>query len=171
MATASFFLHSKGLYTARARAHPPPPPRSGRAPGSNAPGGPRRRKQGRGPHRSRRQPTPLPRLRCGTRLARRASPPRLFFVVEGVYTQEERAHLDATTEKPVRPRTYGMPHWELGVALTGSCTGSCTGERELPEASFFLGKRQGDSEAQGNYRRAQGRANAPLFQSTEQLAN
>jgi hypothetical protein len=30
----------------------------------------------RGPHRSRRQPTPLPGLRCGTRLARRASPPR-----------------------------------------------------------------------------------------------
>jgi hypothetical protein len=52
-------------------------PRLG-APGSNAPGGPRRRKQGRGPHRSRRQPTPLPGLRCGARLARRASatPPR-----------------------------------------------------------------------------------------------
>jgi hypothetical protein len=28
-----------------------------------------------GPHRSRRHPTPLPGLRCGTRLARRASPP------------------------------------------------------------------------------------------------
>jgi hypothetical protein len=66
------------LYTARARAQPPPPPRWGRAPGSNEPGGPRprRRKQGRGPHRSRRQPTPLPGLRCGARLARRASPPR-----------------------------------------------------------------------------------------------
>jgi hypothetical protein len=32
---------------ARARAHPPPPPRLGRAPGSNEPGGPRRRKQSR----------------------------------------------------------------------------------------------------------------------------
>jgi hypothetical protein len=65
----------QGLYTARARAHPPPPPppRLGRAPGSNSPGGPRRRKQSRGPHRSRRQPTPLPGLRCGTRLARRAA--------------------------------------------------------------------------------------------------
>jgi hypothetical protein len=48
----------------------------GRAPGSNEPSGPRRRKQGCGPHRSRRQPTPLPGLPCGTRLARRASPPR-----------------------------------------------------------------------------------------------
>jgi hypothetical protein len=71
-----FFRWGGGLCTARARAHPPPPPRLGRAPGSTAPGGPRRRKQGRGPHRSRRQPTPLPGLRCGTRLARRASPPR-----------------------------------------------------------------------------------------------
>jgi hypothetical protein len=76
-----FFWCGGGLYTARARAHPPPPPRLGRAPGSNAPGGPRRRKQSRGPHRSRRQPrqrqpTPLPGLRCGARLARRAFPPR-----------------------------------------------------------------------------------------------
>jgi hypothetical protein len=58
------------------RAHPPPVPRLGSAPGSNEPGGPRRRKQSRVPHRSRRQPTPLPGLRCETRLARRASPPR-----------------------------------------------------------------------------------------------
>jgi hypothetical protein len=38
----------------------------------------------------------------------------------------------------------------LGVLLVGVVLGgSCTGERELPEASFVLGKRQGDSEAQG----------------------
>jgi hypothetical protein len=73
-----FFFGGGGLYTARARAHPPPPPRLGRAPGSDEPGGPRRRKQSRGPHRSRRQPTPLPGLRCGTRLARRASPHAFF---------------------------------------------------------------------------------------------
>jgi hypothetical protein len=41
-----------------------------------APTDPRPRAQSRGPHRSRRQPTPLPGLRCGTRLAHRASPPR-----------------------------------------------------------------------------------------------
>jgi hypothetical protein len=35
-----------------------------------------RRGQSRGPHRSRRQPAPLPGLRCGARIARRASPPR-----------------------------------------------------------------------------------------------
>jgi hypothetical protein len=35
-----------------------------------------RRGQSRGPHRSRRQPAPLPGLRCGARSARRASPPR-----------------------------------------------------------------------------------------------
>ena len=37
------FFGGGGLNTARARAHPPPPPRLGRAPGPNAPGGPRRR--------------------------------------------------------------------------------------------------------------------------------
>jgi hypothetical protein len=46
------------------------------APASLGPGGQRRPKHGRGPHRSRRQPTPLPGLRCGTRLVSRASPPR-----------------------------------------------------------------------------------------------
>jgi hypothetical protein len=69
-----------GRYNARARAQPPPPPRWGRAPGSNGPSGPptpsREPKQGRGPHRSRRPPTSLPGLRCGTRLAHRVSPPR-----------------------------------------------------------------------------------------------
>jgi hypothetical protein len=48
------------LYTARARAQPPPPPLWGCAPGSNEPSGPRCRNQSCGPHRSRRQPTPLP---------------------------------------------------------------------------------------------------------------
>jgi hypothetical protein len=100
-----------GLYTARARAHPPPaPPRLGRAPGSNEPGDSfffggagAYTQQGRAHIRrlhpdwaarpalmSRAahaveskavvrievavgQPTPLPGLRCGTRLARRAA--------------------------------------------------------------------------------------------------
>jgi hypothetical protein len=67
-----FLVGGGGSYTARARAQPPPPLRLG----MGRAGGPRCRKQSRGPHRSRRQPTPLPGLRCGTRLARRASPPR-----------------------------------------------------------------------------------------------
>jgi hypothetical protein len=40
-----FVFWRRLIYTARARAYPPPPPRWGCAPGSNAPGGPRRRKQ------------------------------------------------------------------------------------------------------------------------------
>jgi hypothetical protein len=82
------FFGGGGLYTARARAvclHPPPPPRLGRAPGSHEPGGPRRRKQSRGPHRSRRQPTPLPGLRCGTRL--------FVYYCETVSEQRARAAL------------------------------------------------------------------------------
>jgi hypothetical protein len=53
-----YLLSKEGARTAA------PPPLGGRAPGSNEPSGPRRREQGRGPHRSRRQPTPLPGLRC-----------------------------------------------------------------------------------------------------------
>ena len=63
----------------------------------------------------------------------------------------------------------------LGVTLVElhCCTGSCTGERELPEARFLLGKRQGDSKAQGNYRRALSsrESKRTSFQSTEQLVN
>jgi hypothetical protein len=63
-------MHRKGARTAAASVP------YGHAPGSEGPSGPRRRKQSRGPHRSRRQPTPLTALRCGARLARRPSPPR-----------------------------------------------------------------------------------------------
>jgi len=55
----------------------------------------------------------------------------------------------------------------LGVALGVVLARARGSFRSRPEASFFWG----DSEAQGDYRRAQERANAPLFQSTEQLAN
>jgi hypothetical protein len=62
---------------ARPRAQPPLQPLWGRAHGpANEPSGPLRRAQGRGPHRSHRQPTPLPGLRCGARLAHCASSPR-----------------------------------------------------------------------------------------------
>jgi hypothetical protein len=96
---ASLFFWVGSLYTARARAHPPPPPRLGRAPGSKAPGGPRRRKQSRGPHRSRRQPTPLPQAAlwnssCASRLSAAASHPgtSLFVCIGGLYTAR-RAHI------------------------------------------------------------------------------
>jgi hypothetical protein len=70
----------QGRAHSRRRLHPAPRWGRNRAPGSsngfNGPSGPLRRAQGRGPHRSRRPSTPLPGLRCGTRLAHRASPPR-----------------------------------------------------------------------------------------------
>jgi hypothetical protein len=68
-------IHSKGARTSAASAPIGPRARL------YEPGGPRRRKQSRGPHRSRRQPTPLPGLRCGTRLARRASPSFLLLLL------------------------------------------------------------------------------------------
>jgi hypothetical protein len=65
-----------GQRTARARERPPPPLGTARpALAANGPIGPLRQaqSQSRGPHRSRCQPMPLPGLRCGTRLAHRAS--------------------------------------------------------------------------------------------------
>jgi hypothetical protein len=64
-----FFL-SEGAYTQRGRAYIRRlrPDWAARPPLMSRPPGRRRRKQGRGPHRSRRQPTPLPGLRCGARL-------------------------------------------------------------------------------------------------------
>jgi hypothetical protein len=57
-----------GLYTSRARTQPPPPPRFARASSSNEPSGPLRRgggqSQSHDPHRSRRQPMPVPGLRA-----------------------------------------------------------------------------------------------------------
>jgi hypothetical protein len=97
-----FFFGGGGLYTARARAQPPPPPRLGRAPGSNEPGGPRcstrRRKQSRGPHRSRRQPTPL-----GMDLT-------AWFGPQGVFSSDEAAHIfgPGSVSFPV-PRRASQP--------------------------------------------------------------
>jgi hypothetical protein len=51
----------------------------GRAPGSTEPGGPRRRKQSRGPHRSRRQPTLLSIL-----FATRCGPPSFWLVLPAI---------------------------------------------------------------------------------------
>jgi hypothetical protein len=59
---------------------------------------------------------------------------------------------------------YWEVYWELHWGLYWR-EGAAGGE-----LFFWAGKRQGDSEAQGNYRRAQEGANAPLFQSTEQVA-
>jgi hypothetical protein len=57
------------------------------------------------------------------------------------------------------------------LACVGVVLGVVLARASCRRRVFFWGKRQGDSEAQGNYRRAQERANAPLFQSAEQLAN
>jgi hypothetical protein len=79
----------------------------GSACGLSSISGPRRRKQGRGPHRSRRQPTAHARLAraalWNSRLARRASPPRrpnpVVFLVEDVHTQLEQEQISALSPK------------------------------------------------------------------------
>jgi hypothetical protein len=76
---AASFFGVEGAYTQQGRAHIRclHPDEAARPALVRRAAHARRRKQSRGPHRSRRQPTPLPGLRCGARLARRASPPRL----------------------------------------------------------------------------------------------
>jgi hypothetical protein len=157
--TAAIFFGGGGLYTARACAHPPPPPRLGRAPGSYEPGGPRRRKQGRGLHRSRRQPTPLPGLRCGARLARRASPPQAIFLRICFEKRKKTS--------PARPRicggrpalysacanTAGL-HTEFYSLHIGICQGAAlliSGFAREPRCRRFLLRTFFDAKKRGEY--------------------
>jgi hypothetical protein len=89
-------------HTARARAQPPPPPRLGRAPGSNEPNGPRRRKQGRGPHRSRSEVLLRP---CSEVLLRPCS--EVLLRRGGLYTARAQENLRASPPREGGSFNYG----------------------------------------------------------------